>query len=153
MITKKLGFTLIELLVVMLIIGILAAVAMPQYTRAVDKSRLASAQPLLSALFHAGERYLLATDSWPASNDVLDIEVPQDGNFTCTVYASGATCLVYRITNLYILYNQSKGYTQFGGHKFLCGNSNNAARANNACLSLSFQPLDGHPGYFFKDQM
>ena len=81
----KKGFTLIELLVVVLIIGILSAVALPQYTQAVQKSRSTEALTVLGSIRYAAERYRLQTGNWPTSFDVLDIEVPTSTNFTYSI--------------------------------------------------------------------
>lgn len=72
------GFTLIELLVVVLIIGILAAVALPQYSTAVEKSRATEALALMSAVADSAERFRLQRDRWPTGTEFnrLDIEVP-----------------------------------------------------------------------------
>lgn len=59
----KKGFTLIELLAVVLIIGILTAVAMPQYRRSVERTRVAEALQMLPAIFDARER-VVTENGW-----------------------------------------------------------------------------------------
>ena len=73
------GFTLIELLVVVLIIGILAAVALPQYTKAVEKSRAVQALAVLKTYGQAFESYYLANGSYPDSFDQMDVDMPWTG--------------------------------------------------------------------------
>lgn len=81
------GFTLIELLVVVLIIGILAAIALPQYQRAVAKSKAAQLQTMISPIVSAVERYYLVNNEYPTSWDVLDIDIewPTASSSVCSV--------------------------------------------------------------------
>ena len=55
----KKGFTLIELLVVVLVIGILAAVAFPQYEKAVVKAKVAKVIPWFKKIKEGREIYLM----------------------------------------------------------------------------------------------
>ena len=61
---NKKGFTLIELLVVVLILGILAAMAMPQYFKAVERSRMSEAVSLLGNIAGAQQRKYLQINKY-----------------------------------------------------------------------------------------
>ena len=67
------GFTLIELLVVVLIIGILAAMALPQYFKAVERSRMAEAVTIMDSIAKAQRRKFLQTNHYASDFRGLDV--------------------------------------------------------------------------------
>lgn len=150
------GFTLIELLVVVLIIGILTAVALPQYTTAVEKSRVTEALALMSAISTSAERYRLQKDNWPDANSFnkLDIEVPQISgttsyggkNFTMTMgapnnNASGTVFVVVATRNL------NNANSRYVLKTILTENANGTVTTRRACTSdSSISTTDTAPG-------
>ena len=70
---NKKGFTLIELLVVVLILGILAAMAMPQYFKAVERSRMSEAVSLLGSIAGAQQRKYLQINKYAGTFTGLDV--------------------------------------------------------------------------------
>ena len=135
---RRLGFTLIELLVVVLIIGILAAVAVPQYQKAVRKARIAEARVILKALVDASDVSILQRGNYDNIMTSLDIEVPtQTKNWTfvldeCAPNSQGKVgCAFYaepRFETGYSIYYSSSNYDDEWANKWLCGPDDEAGQ-------------------------
>ncbi|MBO4556356.1 MAG: pilin [Elusimicrobiales bacterium] len=79
---KRQGFTLIELLVVVLIMGILASVAMPQYFKSVEKSRATEAVDTLSSIASSQERAYMQKGTYVTALADLDVGISNLSYFT-----------------------------------------------------------------------
>ena len=129
---NKKGFTLLELLVVVLIIGILAAIALPQYRLAVDKTRYASLMNITKGLFEANERFYLLNDRYSTDFGELDVDIQakEIDNNSHTAYFDWGSCVLYyqrevRCTNNKNLNNQfvmpySNGDIPSWNNKIIC---------------------------------
>ena len=124
------AFTLIELLVVVLVIGILAAVALPQYQRAVEKARLTEAVTNLRVIANAHQLYYLANGEYLRTEDMdkLDITIPG------TVVGSQN-----RVTTVYFKYSPNGD-----------GPSHEKPYANFLALAIQINKEDGKEAYSLK---
>ena len=85
------GFTLVELAVVIIIIGVLAAFAVPRFLKSVERSKAAEAFNYLSAVRAAEERFQVQNGTYCDDVTKLDIQMPAPKYFTVGTPAAGST--------------------------------------------------------------
>lgn len=85
------GFTLIELLVVVLIIGILASIALPQYKKAVEKSKAVQGLVFVKALGETAQIYYLVNGTYPTNFDEMSADIPWNGHTEAIIHDTAIT--------------------------------------------------------------
>jgi len=86
LISKK-GFTLLELLIVVIIIGVLASIAMPQYTATIEKARSGEAMINISSVRLALDRYWYQNGGLPADDNFSVLDIDNPNNITNRLYS------------------------------------------------------------------
>ena len=147
------AFTLIELLVVVLIIGVLAAIAFPQFQTAIDKSRYATLMPLAKSVANAQESYYMAAGNYSPDLAYLDVQLPTSPLGSSAEIGDGTTVEISErngydyvklskndLENNYVIYQDNS--VNFPG-EIHCEALKGSARAKRLCETLGGQAKGG----------
>ncbi len=116
---KNNGFTLIELLVVVLIIGILSAIALPQYRLAVMKARFSTMMPIVKAMKDAQEVFYMNNGKYAESFEELNFEIGggvQASDKPSAMYVKDFVCYLHASGFVYCSGENSGYYAHFLQH-------------------------------------
>ncbi|MBR3632163.1 MAG: type II secretion system protein [Elusimicrobiaceae bacterium] len=147
------AFTLIELLVVVLIIGVLTAIALPQFQTAMDKSRYATLMPLAKSVASAQEAYYMNTGAYSPDLAYLDVQLPASSAGTQANLGDGATVTLSEkknyeyvklskdtLENNYVIYQEKSPNFPNEIH---CEALQGSARAERLCTTLGGKKING----------
>ena len=88
----KKGFTLLELIIVIIIIGVLATLGFTQYTKVVERGRIAEARAILGSLRTAQQAYYLERGFYATTLTDLAVDAPTS--------AATTHYFIYRASNV-----------------------------------------------------